>query len=118
MVNRMCEQAQVDLLIKGQIKCLPFVSGMKKEAHSDFRTRLLQKLELQTNCTLEDLCNEWEHILSLRKDANAIGEVPSAVQVVQRNSRKKKPRPKSSQAKNLANLQLQRDVSSATRRLT
>ena len=93
MVNRMCELAQVDLLTKEQIKCLLFVSGMKKQAHSDFRTRLLQKLELQTSCTLEDLCNECEHILSLRKDANAIGEVPSVVQAVQRNSRRKKPRP-------------------------
>ena len=63
MVNRMCELAQVDLMIKEQIKCLPFVSGMKKQARSDFQTRLLQKLELQTNCTLEDLCNECEHIL-------------------------------------------------------
>ena len=93
MVNRMCELAQVDLLTKEQIKCLLYVSGMKKQAHSDFQTRLLQKLELQTSCTLEDLCNECEHILSLRKDANAIGEVPSVVQVVQRNSRRKKPRP-------------------------
>ena len=93
MVNRMCELAQVDLLTKEQIKCLLFVSGMKKQAHSDFRTLLLQKLELQTSCTLEDLCNECEHILSLRKDANAIGEVPSVVQAVQRNSRRKKPRP-------------------------
>ena len=93
MVNRMCKLAQVDLLTKEQIKCLLFVLGMKKQAHSGFRTCLLQKLELQTSCTLEDLYIECEHILSLRKDANAIGEVPSVVQVVQRNSRRKKSRP-------------------------
>ena len=93
MVNRICELAQVDLLTKEQMKCLLFVSGMKKQAHSDFRTRLLQKLELQTNCSLENLRNECKHILSLWKDAKAIGEVPRVVQVVQRNSRRKKPRP-------------------------
>lgn len=37
---------------------------------------------LQTDCKLEDIQNECEHILTLSKDVNAIAKFSSAVHVV------------------------------------
>ncbi|XP_040175263.1 uncharacterized protein K02A2.6-like [Anopheles arabiensis] len=72
-VNRSCVDYQFSSMSENQFKCLTLVCGLKDEADSDIRTRLLARIEERSDVTLEDLAAECQRIKSLKVDSAMIG---------------------------------------------
>ena len=70
-VNRSCVDYQFSSMSENQ--CLTLVCGLKAEADSDIRTRLLARIEERMDVTLEDLAAEFLRIKSLKVDSAMIG---------------------------------------------
>uniref|UniRef100_A0A5S6QND2 RNA-directed DNA polymerase n=1 Tax=Trichuris muris TaxID=70415 RepID=A0A5S6QND2_TRIMR len=69
MVNRECDQFQLNALTEDQFKCLVFVSGLQSATDSEIRLRLLSKMETDADVTIQALIEECRRITSLNQDA-------------------------------------------------
>ncbi|KFD52634.1 hypothetical protein M513_06481 [Trichuris suis] len=72
MVNRECDQFQLNALTEDQFKCLVFVSGLQSAIDSEIRLRLLNKMEADPNVTIQALIEECRRITSLNQDATLV----------------------------------------------
>ncbi|KFD67385.1 hypothetical protein M514_20421 [Trichuris suis] len=72
MVNRECDQFQLNALTEDQFKCLVFVSGLQSAIDSEIRLRLLNKMEAEPNVTIQALIEECRRITSLNQDATLV----------------------------------------------
>ncbi|XP_053692179.1 uncharacterized protein K02A2.6-like [Sabethes cyaneus] len=92
IVNRQCEDFELQRLSVNQFKSLIFICGLKSAKDTDVRTRLLAKLELEPPDTinLEGLVTECQRLSNLKHDTALIEKKQnfSSVQAV-RNSKKK-----------------------------
>lgn len=91
IVNRQCEDFELQKLTVDQFKSLVFICGLKSTKDADVRTRLLSKLESDQADTinLEGLVTECQRLSNLKHDTALVEKKPtsSAVQAV-RHSRK------------------------------
>lgn len=89
-VNRMCELAQYDSMSKEDCKCIVFVAGLQGDSYVELRTRLLQKLETNDNCTLKELTKECHSFISAHMDSIAIVGTDQTINIVQYRLKDKK----------------------------
>ncbi|XP_055590830.1 uncharacterized protein K02A2.6-like [Uranotaenia lowii] len=86
-VNKSCVDFELGKLTEEQFKCLLFVCGLKTECDAEVRTRLLAKIEDRSDVTLEQLSEDCQRLLCLKKDTAMIeGTSGSAVQFVKRSN--------------------------------
>ncbi|XP_058448841.1 uncharacterized protein LOC131428818 [Malaya genurostris] len=74
-VNRACEDFNIREITADQFKCLVFVAGLHSEKHKDIRTRLLAKMENESETdpmTLKKLLLECQHLDNLKHDTAVI----------------------------------------------
>lgn len=73
-VNKACEEFDLNKLTLDQFKCLIFVSGLKSSSDADIRTRILNKLDLDTEnkLDLQKLLEECLRIINLKRDTKMI----------------------------------------------
>lgn len=74
-VNKACEDFSVNAITPDQFKCLVFVAGLHSEKDKDIRTRLLAKMETETEAdpmTLKKLLLESQHLDNLKHDTAVI----------------------------------------------
>lgn len=71
-LNKMCVEFELSKMSEEQFKCLMFVCGLKSEADTDVRTRLLSKIEDNEAVTLQSLMDECQRMLNLKSDAAMI----------------------------------------------
>lgn len=68
LVNRRCEDFNLSKLTLDEFKCLIYVFGLNSPTDIDIRTRLLRKLDSETNINLDKLYAESQRIIELKKD--------------------------------------------------
>ncbi|XP_055604554.1 uncharacterized protein LOC129752801 [Uranotaenia lowii] len=90
-VNKNAVDFELNRLIEEQFKCLLFVCGMKVECDVEVRTRLLAKIEDRNDVTLEQLSEDCQRLMCLKRDTAVIEGTsgPLAVQFVERNYNRK-----------------------------
>lgn len=72
-VNKQCENFKLNDLTLDQFKCLIFVMGLKSSEDFDVRTKLLTKLDSESNViTLDILSRECQRIINLKTDTALI----------------------------------------------
>lgn len=81
-INKACVEFELRKLSEEQFKCLSFVCGLKAEEDAEVRTRLLSKIEDKKDVTLEQLSEDCQRLLNLKRDTAMI-ESSSAVAVQQ-----------------------------------
>ncbi|XP_038116710.1 uncharacterized protein K02A2.6-like [Culex quinquefasciatus] len=79
-VNKLCVEFDLGKLTQDEFKCLVYVCGLKSGSDAEIRTRLLSKIEENTNVTLQQLSDECQRLLNLQHD-NAMIETPSTSDV-------------------------------------
>ncbi|XP_039449423.1 uncharacterized protein K02A2.6-like [Culex pipiens pallens] len=79
-VNKLCVEFDLGKLTQDEFKCLVYVCGLKSGSDAGIRTRLLSKIEENTNVTLQQLSDECQRLLNLQHD-NAMIETPSTSDV-------------------------------------
>lgn len=86
-VNKLCVEFELSKLTEDQFKCLVFVCGLKQESDSEVRTRLLSRIEENSNVTLEQISDECQRLLNLKHDTAMIESTQSSstVNTVRRN---------------------------------
>ncbi|XP_062704672.1 uncharacterized protein K02A2.6-like [Aedes albopictus] len=85
IVNRQCEEFELQKLSVNQFKSLVFICGLKSAKDTDVRTRLLSKLESDTADTnIEGLVTECQRLSNLKHDTALVEKKhsSSAVQAV------------------------------------
>ena len=87
VVNKHCDEFKLADLSADDFKCLIFVPGLASTKDSEIRRRVLSKLEREPNLTLKKLAEDFQGIISVKKDSRYIEE--SGVAHV-RNIHKKK----------------------------
>ncbi|XP_055584956.1 uncharacterized protein K02A2.6-like [Uranotaenia lowii] len=90
-VNKNAVDFELTKLTEEQFKCLLFVCGMKAECDAEVRTRLLAKIEDRNDVTLEQLSEDCQRLMCLKRDTAMIEGTsgPPAVQFVERNYNRK-----------------------------
>ncbi|XP_035899704.1 uncharacterized protein K02A2.6-like isoform X1 [Anopheles stephensi] len=73
-VNRACEDFELKALSENQLKALVFVCGLKSERDIEFRTRLLNRIEKNSEITLEQLASECQMIINVHADSTMIAD--------------------------------------------
>ena len=68
MVNRQCENFQLSSLTENQFKCLIFIAGLNSPNDTEIRTKLLAKLNKESDITLQDLTKECQQQINLKQD--------------------------------------------------
>ncbi|XP_055604188.1 uncharacterized protein K02A2.6-like [Uranotaenia lowii] len=85
-INKSCVEFELQKLSEEEFKCLMFVCGLKAEKNSEVRTRLLCKIEDRRDVTLEQLSDDCQRLLSLKRDTAMIKATPpAAVQQLKRH---------------------------------
>ncbi|XP_055605614.1 uncharacterized protein K02A2.6-like [Uranotaenia lowii] len=88
-VNKNSVDFELSKLTEEQFKCLLFVCGLKSECDADVRTRLLAKIEDRNDVTLEQLSEDCQRLMCLKRDTAMIeGTTGPAVQFVERNQQR------------------------------
>ena len=72
-INKCCIEFELGKLSEEKFKSLMFVCGLKSEADTEVRTRLLSRIEERTDVTLEQLSTEFQRSLNLRHDTGSKG---------------------------------------------
>lgn len=101
VVNRQCEEFELQKLSVNQFKSLVFICGLKSAKDSDVRTRLLSKLESDAADTnIEGLVTECQRLSNLKHDTALVEKKhsSSAVQAVRQSKTKSSSYSKSSTA--------------------
>ncbi|XP_055528889.1 uncharacterized protein K02A2.6-like [Wyeomyia smithii] len=95
IVNRQCEDFELNKLTIDQFKGLIFVCGLQSSRDADVRTRLLSKLEADTATTvnLESLVTECQRLSNLKHDTALVekNHLSSSVQAVRNPKQQKHP---------------------------
>lgn len=81
-VNKMCVEFELSKMSEQQFKCLMFVCGLKGECDSDVRTRLLSKIEINDDVTLEAMIEECQRLINLKNDTAMIEGPSGQVQAI------------------------------------
>ncbi|CAH8517924.1 unnamed protein product [Dicrocoelium dendriticum] len=55
-------------MTEDQFKCLIFICGLQSHSDSDIRTRLLSKIELSPDITLQQITHECQRLVNLKHD--------------------------------------------------
>ncbi|XP_055585102.1 uncharacterized protein K02A2.6-like [Uranotaenia lowii] len=85
-VNKSSVDFELSKLTEEQFKCLLFVCGLKSECDADVRTRLLAKIEARDDVTLEQLSEDCQRLMCLKRDTAMIeGTTGPAVQFVKQS---------------------------------
>lgn len=84
-VNKMCVEFELSKLSEEQFKCLIFVCGLKLECDSEIRTRLLTKIEDNSDVRLESLMEECQRLINLKSDTAMIESVGNHVHAIKGN---------------------------------
>jgi hypothetical protein len=90
-INKNCEDFQLNNFKSDQFKSLIFVIGLKSQDEADIRTRLLSKLEDDSEdkpITLETLKTECDRIRNLKTDTALISSKPLSVHYINKNVKK------------------------------
>lgn len=80
-VNKACVEFDLGRLSQDEFKCLIYVCGLNSEGDAEIRTRLLSRIEENSNVALEQLSEECQRLLNLRRDNAMIEEHPTTSQV-------------------------------------
>ncbi|XP_055632916.1 uncharacterized protein K02A2.6-like [Toxorhynchites rutilus septentrionalis] len=100
IVNRQCEDLELQKLTVDQFKSLVFICGFKSSKDTDVRTRLLSKLESDQAETinLAGLVTECQRLSNLKHDTALVEKKPtsSAVQAVRQSKKQPNNQMKSS----------------------
>ena len=87
-VNRECEQFNLKDITSDQFKCLIFVCGLSSIEDAEIRTKLLSKIEVQPDITLQALTEECQRIVNLMHDTQMlqteVSSLPSHIHAVSR----------------------------------
>lgn len=86
-VNKCCVEFELGRLSEEEFKSLVFVCGLKSEADSEVRTRLLSRIEERREVTLEQLSTECQRLMNLRHDTAMIEGSASSVHQIRRYQR-------------------------------
>lgn len=84
-VNKLCEDFQFTKMSIDDFKCIIFIFGLKSEKYNDIRTRLLLKLNSQTDIKMEDIMKEIESIQTIKSDTILLEQSRPEIQAVQTN---------------------------------
>ncbi|XP_055590849.1 uncharacterized protein K02A2.6-like [Uranotaenia lowii] len=90
-VNKNAVDFELSKLTEEQFKCLLFVCGLKSECDGEVRTRLLAKIEDRNEVTLEQLSEDCQRLMCLKRDTAMIeisSGSSSSVQLVKRNQQR------------------------------
>ena len=72
LVNRECERFKLKEMTDDQFKSLIFVCGLKSPREADIRKRILSKLEIDPNITLQSISEECQRLINLKHDTAEI----------------------------------------------
>lgn len=72
VINREAERFKLRTMTDDQFKCLLFVCGLQSPIDADIRTRILSKMELDPDMTLQSITTECQRLLNLKHDAKMI----------------------------------------------
>ncbi|XP_053667818.1 uncharacterized protein K02A2.6-like [Anopheles marshallii] len=81
-VNKSVVEAKLAGLSEEQLKCLIYVCGLQDDSDSEIRLRLLSRIEDRRISTLDQLVEECQRLVSLKKDTAMFEKVPHQVNVV------------------------------------
>ncbi|XP_053686599.1 uncharacterized protein K02A2.6-like [Sabethes cyaneus] len=90
-VNKACEDFSINTITPDQFKCLIFVAGLQSEKQKDIRTRLLAKMEGETQAdpmTLKKLLLECQHLDNLKHDTAVIENQKATINAIYRNEQR------------------------------
>ncbi|VDP25173.1 unnamed protein product, partial [Heligmosomoides polygyrus] len=73
-VNRECAKFKLAECDHNQFKCLIFVCGLHAPEDAFIRLKLLDKIEVDRNCTIQTFTEECKRLLNLRHDTKMIEE--------------------------------------------
>lgn len=76
-VNRECERFQLKSMTDDQFKCLIFICGLQSSVDSEIRTRLLSKIDNESNMTLQKITTECQQLINLKHDTAMIQSAKS-----------------------------------------
>ena len=74
VVSKHCDEFKLVDLSTDDFKCLIFVLGLVSTKDSEIRRRVLSKLESEPNLTLKKLAEDYQRIISVKKDSRDIQE--------------------------------------------
>ncbi|VDO23622.1 unnamed protein product [Heligmosomoides polygyrus] len=91
--NRECAKFKLSECNNNQFKCLIFVCGLQSPEDAFVRLKLLDKIEADSNCTIQTLTEEWKRLLNFRHDTKLIEEGRPTVHSIDAPQRpRRKPR--------------------------
>lgn len=67
-VNRECERFKINEITADQFKCLIFICGLNNPEDADIRTRILARIEQESNMTLQMVTTDCQRLLNLKHD--------------------------------------------------
>ena len=73
-VNKNCDDFKLSDLSSDNFKCLVFCQGLISTKDSEIRRRVLNKLESEPNLTLQQLAEDCQRFVSMKKDSKSIEE--------------------------------------------
>ena len=82
IVNKECSRFQLGTLSEDQFRCLIFICGLQSPGYSDIRTRLLQMIDQQPLVKLQQIVEECERLISLKRDSALIQQPEKKPQVI------------------------------------
>lgn len=91
IVNKACEDFELNRLSIDQFKCLIFVAGLTSTKDLEIRTKLLANLDTDNSITLEKLCDEYARLINLKTDASMIQKSSSSDLSILANQVSKRP---------------------------
>ena len=68
VVNKNCDDFKIGELSADDFKCLIFAQGLVSAKDAKIRRRVLSKLEKEPDLTLQKLAEDYQRIVSVRKD--------------------------------------------------
>ena len=74
VVNKNCDDFKLGESSADNFKCLIFVQGLVSAKDAEIRRRVLSKLESETDLTFQKLAEDYQRIMSVRKDSKNIEE--------------------------------------------
>ena len=82
-VNKECEQFKISYITDEQFKCLIFDGGLRSARYRDVHTKILSKIELNPDMTLQQAAKECQQLVNLKHYSEMVQQsVPATTSTI------------------------------------
>ena len=91
-VNKQCKRFKISTISDEQFKSLIFACGLRSTSDRDVRTRILSKIEQNSDITLQQVTEECQRLVNLKHDSDMVQQlVPATTSTINTIQRQQLP---------------------------